>query len=200
MICEGFQHLPGYFSDRQQQAVLQAVLGVLDVAPPFQPRMPRTGKPFSVQMSNAGPLGWVSDKSGGYRYQACHPETGEAWPPIPDILLGLWKDVAGWPDAPEACLVNIYKEGAKMGSHRDRDEEAVEAPVVSVSLGDTARFHVGGLKRTDPKTRFELQSGDVVVLGGASRQAYHGIDKVYAGTSDLAPGGGRINLTLRRVT
>ncbi len=123
------------------------------------------------------------------------------------MLLDLWWDVADWPDLPEACLINIYRDGAKMGSHRDCDEQAKTAPVVSVSLGNTARFHVGGLKRSDAKERMMLESGDVVVLGGASRQAYHGIDKVMAGTSDLPqelmpdlfPDGGRINLTLRRV-
>ena len=128
--------------------------------------MPRSGKPFSVQMTNCGALGWVSDKAGGYRYQSTHPETGRPWPKIPDKLLALWADVADWPGNPEACLINYYAVGAKLGSHVDGDEVETGAPVVSVSLCDDAVFHVGGLKRRDPKTRIVLKSGDVLILGG----------------------------------
>jgi alkylated DNA repair protein (DNA oxidative demethylase) len=112
----------------------------------------------------------------------------------------LWHEVTGLSRPPEACLINYYAPGAKMGSHRDEDEEDRAAPVVSISLGDDATFHVGGLKRSDPRQRMLLRSGDVVVLGGAARLAYHGIDRIHAGTSDLLAEGGRFNLTLRRVT
>ena len=162
--------------------------------------MPRTGTPFSVEMSNCGALGWVSDMAGGYRYQATHPVTGKPWPPMPEVLLALWRNVARCPVPPEACLINLYHAKAKMGAHQDRDEADFSAPVVSVSLGDDAVFHVGGLKRTDPKVRVTLRSGDVLVLEGASRLAFHGIDRVLPGTSLLLPQKGRINLTLRRVT
>jgi alkylated DNA repair protein (DNA oxidative demethylase) len=168
-------------------------------APLFQPRMPRTGQPFSVKMTNCGPLGWVSDKERGYRYQPTHLETGDPWPPIPESLLDLWRTHANFDGLPEACLINHYPAGAKMGSHRDQDEHEPRAPVLSVSLGDDAVFHVGGPKRSDPKVRVTLRSGDVCLLAGPSRFAYHGIDRILAGTSDLIPGGGRINLTLRRV-
>lgn len=202
MICEGFQHFPGFFQADQQRALIIEIERVLATAPLFQPVMPRTGKPFSVAMTNAGSLGWVSDIK-GYRYQPTHPETGKPWAKMPQMLFDLWRELADWPELPEACLVNIYRGGAKMGSHRDSDEDEKDAPVISVSLGNAARFHVGGRRRADPKERVNLQSGDVVLLGGASRHAYHGIDKVMAGTSDLladvVPGGGRINLTLRRV-
>jgi len=119
---------------------------------------------------------------------------------MPRSLIDLWSDVAGYPALPEACLINFYSESARMGSHRDADEADISAPVVSVSLGDDAVFHVGGLKRSDPKLRVVLKSGDVVVLAGQARHAYHGIDRVLTGTPDLLPEGGRINLTLRRVT
>jgi alkylated DNA repair protein (DNA oxidative demethylase) len=119
---------------------------------------------------------------------------------MPRLLLDLWLDVAGYSAPPEACLINFYSESARMGSHRDADEEDTAAPVVSVSLGDDSVFHLGGLKRSDPKVRVVLKSGDVVVLAGRARHAFHGIDRVLAGTSDLVPEGGRINLTLRRVT
>jgi alkylated DNA repair protein (DNA oxidative demethylase) len=151
-------------------------------------------------MSNCGPLGWVSDKERGYRYQATHVATGRPWPPMPQKLLELWRDHAAFEGPPEACLINHYPAGAKMGSHRDKDEDEPRAPVLSVSLGDDAIFHVGGNKRGDPKVRVTLRSGDVCLLGGPSRFAFHGIDRILPGTSDLVPGGGRINLTLRRVT
>jgi alkylated DNA repair protein (DNA oxidative demethylase) len=195
----GFVHLAGYLAPEQQAALLADLRSVLQSAPLFVPRMPRTGKAFSVRMSNCGMLGWVSDKDGGYRYQTTHPDTGLAWPAMPRSLIDLWDEVTGFPGHPEACLINCYATTARMGSHRDADEEDMSAPVVSVSLGDDAIFHVGGLKRADPRQRITLRSGDVVVLGGKARLAYHGIDRIIPGTSTLLPEGGRINLTLRRV-
>jgi DNA oxidative demethylase len=195
-----FRHLPGALSAAGQTALLAEIEACLAIAPRFTPTMPRTGKPFSVAMSNAGPLGWVSDRELGYRYQATHPETGRPWPAIPAALLGLWTTHANYPAPPEACLINFYVAGAKMGSHVDRDEQDRLAPVLSVSLGDDAVFHVGGTERGGRKDRVTLKSGDVLLLEGPSRFAYHGIDRVLAGTSTLIPGGGRINLTLRRVT
>jgi DNA oxidative demethylase len=197
---EGFRHLPGHLSPARQAELLSHVRSVLAEAPLYVPTMPRTGKPLSVRMTNCGPLGWVSDKAGGYRYEAEHPLTGWPWPAMPDLLLRLWREVAGYPAPPEACLVNYYGPGARMGSHRDEDEAEIRAPVLSVSLGDDATFHIGGLQRSGPKWRLLLRSGDVVVLGGAARRAYHGIDRIHPGTSTLLPEGGRLNLTLRRVT
>jgi alkylated DNA repair protein (DNA oxidative demethylase) len=155
---------------------------------------------MSVRMTNCGPLGWVTDKERGYRYQATHPVTGKPWPAMPRMLLDLWEEVAGYPHPPEACLVNYYAGAAKMGLHQDRDEQDFDAPVLSVSLGDTGVFRVGGRSRKDPTQKFELSSGAVFVLGGADRLAFHGIDRILPGTSDLLPEGGRFNLTLRRVT
>lgn len=187
--------------DREAQiALLAAIREVIAGAPLFTPTMPRSGRPMSVRMANCGKLGWVTDKERGYRYQATHPETGKPWPPIPAMLLALWHDVAAYPAPPEACLVNYYADNAKMGLHQDKDEEDFAAPVLSVSLGDTAIFRVGGRSRKDPTQKLELMSGDVVVLGGADRLAYHGIDRILDGTSELLPEGGRFNLTLRRVT
>jgi alkylated DNA repair protein (DNA oxidative demethylase) len=196
----GWQHLAGYLSAGQQASLLAGIRAVISGAPLFAPTMPRTGRPFSVRMTNCGPLGWVSDATGGYRYQARHPVTGRPWPPMPTLLVKLWGSVTGYSAAPEACLVNYYAASAKMGSHRDEDEQDKAAPVVSISLGDEATFHVGGLRRSDPKQRLVLRSGDVFVLGGPARLAYHGIDRIHAGTSSLLPEGGRFNLTLRRVT
>lgn len=197
-VLAGFDYLPAYLSRPAQHALVEAIEAVAEKAPFYRPTMPRSGKPFSVRMTNCGPLGWVSDVN-GYRYQSTHPETGRPWPPIPERLIKLWQKVAGVAPPPEACLINHYAAGTRLGSHVDADEEDRSAPVVSISLGDDAFFHVGGLRRADPRQRLHLRSGDVVVLGGSARMAYHGIDKVIAGTSGLVPWGGRINLTLRRV-
>ncbi|NVK36147.1 MAG: alpha-ketoglutarate-dependent dioxygenase AlkB [Rhodobacteraceae bacterium] len=195
----GFRLLPEYFDRPLQQQLVDTLRDLLSEAPLFQPVMPRTGKAFSVRMSNCGSLGWVSDIN-GYRYQANHPVTGKPWPQMPDVLRDLWHDVAPGAPEPEACLINFYEPGARMGLHQDRDEEMFEAPVVSVSLGDTATFRIGGQTRKDPTRSMRLASGDVVVLGGETRLAFHGIDRVLDGTSTLLKNGGRINLTLRRVT
>ena len=200
VLPEGVRHIPGYLTQAAQEALVGAIREVVRLAPLYVPAMPRTGKEMSVRMTNCGSLGWVTDKERGYRYQPTHPVTGEPWPPIPDALMRLWQEVAAYPQPPEACLVNFYSSEAKMGLHQDRDETDFAAPVVSVSLGDDCLFRVGGVQRTDKTISFRLQSGDVVVLGGESRLAYHGVDRLYPETSTLLKNGGRINLTLRRVT
>jgi len=196
---QGFAHYPLYFSLEEQEALIAAVKAATHNAPFFQPTMPRTGTPLSVVMSNFGTLGWVTDKEKGYRYEPVHPKTGQTWPALPDLLTELWRKVADWPDLPEACLINWYREGSKMGLHVDNDELAVNAPVVSVSLGDPAMFRIGETKRGGPTTGVKLFSGDVVVLAGEARRCYHGVSKLYYGESALVPKGGRINLTMRRV-
>lgn len=202
---EGFAHYPLYFSAEEQSALIDSVKQGVARAPFFQPSMPRTGAPLSVVMSNFGPLGWVTDKDKGYRYEAAHPKTGAPWPELPKSLGRLWDAVSGYSQRPEACLINWYKadadggKGAKMGLHVDNDELDVRAPVVSVSLGDPAMFRLGGQARGGKTHGIKLFSGDVVVLAGASRLCYHGVSKVYYGQSALVPRGGRINLTMRRV-
>jgi alkylated DNA repair protein (DNA oxidative demethylase) len=186
------------FSKADQRTLLDDVFARAVEAPFYRPAMPQTGNPFSVEETNFGPLGWVSDRT-GYRYQATHPVTAGPWPDIPSALVALWREIAGAPD-PECCLVNLYRDGARMGLHQDKDERALSAPVVSVSLGDEALFRIGGQARREPTRSVSLSSGDVVMFGGPARLAYHGIDRIRAGSSSLVPGGGRINLTLRRVT
>lgn len=198
-MSAGFRHHPRHLDAAAQAELLAAVLAVVAEAPWLTPTMPRSGRPFSVRMTNAGALGWVSDRA-GYRYQPTHPLTGRPWPPIPAPVLTVWHELAGWPGEPECCLVNLYRAGARMGLHQDRDEAELGAPVVSISLGDRALFRLGGTTRRGPTRALLLESGDVVVLGGAARLAFHGIDRVEPGTSGLVPGGGRINLTLRRVS
>jgi DNA oxidative demethylase len=188
----------GYLDLDGQTAVLAAVREGVAKAPLFSPVMPRTGVPFSVRMTNFGSLGWVSDRA-GYRYQATHPDTGLAWPDIPDCILEIWQKVARYPYPPEACLVNFYQDSAKMGLHQDRDEQDFDAPVVSISLGDSATFRIGGTTRGGKTQSLKLSSGDVFIMEKETRLAFHGIDKIFPGTSTLLKSGGRINLTLRRV-
>lgn len=195
----GFRFFPGHLAPEARHRLVETLRAAVAEAPLFIPVMPRTGRPFTVRMTNLGALGWVSDRA-GYRYQPTHPDTGKPWPPIPEVLLALWREVSGYPHDPEACLVNFYNGGARMGLHRDEDEADLSAPVLSVSLGDTAVFRIGGPERGGKTTTLKLASGDVLVMGGASRLCYHGIDRVLAGTSSLLKDGGRINLTLRRVT
>lgn len=196
-------HIPEYWSADRQREVLAALGPIVEEAPFFRPRMPRTGRPWSVVMTNAGRLGWVSDAA-GYRYQKTHPETGKPWPAMPDMLLKAWADITELPAEPECCLVNLYQgPAAKMGLHQDRDELDMGFPVLSFSLGDSARFRIGGKTRRGPTRSVRLNSGDAVVLSGGSRLCFHGIDRIMPGSStlldDFIEGGGRLNLTLRRV-
>jgi len=189
----------GFWSVQDQAEAVAALRDVAQGAPFFTPVMPRTGKPFSVRMTNCGELGWVSAIR-GYRYQPVHPATGEPWPAMPALVRAAWDALAHHPDPPQACLVNWYGEGTRMGLHQDRDEEDLDAPVVSLSLGDTAVFRIGGVTRGGPTRSIRLESGDALVFGGPARLAFHGIDRVLAGSSSLLGKPGRINLTLRRVT
>lgn len=192
----GFTLLPGRLDRATQAALVDSVLTAARAAPFHRQKTPG-GKAMSVEMTGLGPLSWVTDAS-GYRYEPRHPLTGEPWPPMPAILRDLWAELAAAAVPADACLVNLYREGARMGLHRDGDEADFRFPVLSVSLGDTAVFRIGGLKRTDPTRSVRLASGDVCLLAGEARLAYHGVDRVLAGSSTLVPGGGRINLTLRR--
>jgi DNA oxidative demethylase len=195
----GFRLVPVYLDPSAQKALLAELSAVFAAAPLYTPRMPKSGKPLSVRMTNCGPLGWVTDEA-GYRYQALHLQTCNPWPAMPDIVIDAWKALARYPHPPEACLINYYGPAAKMGLHQDRDESDFDAPVVSLSLGDTCLFRIGGAKRGDPTRTLRLASGDAVVLAGKARLAFHGVDRIMPGTSTLLPQGGRINLTLRRVT
>lgn len=200
----GFHYLPRCYDAAGQRAILSDIRTVLAEAPLFQQAMPRTGAPLSVKMSNAGTFGWVTDREGGYRYQSRHPTTGKQWPPIPLSLLDLWKDLTGEVIPPNLCLINFYDAEARLGLHQDKGESSLDAPVVSVSLGDDATFVVGGMNRKDLVRRLRLRSGDVVWFGGPARLIYHGVEGIVPGSSPLLTDegfaeGGRINLTLRRI-
>ncbi|MGB7206886.1 MAG: alpha-ketoglutarate-dependent dioxygenase AlkB [Anderseniella sp.] len=199
MQIDGLTLFHGFYDEAVQHHLVEVLRKHITDNPLYTPVMPRTGKPMSVRMTNVGLLGWVADRQ-GYRYQPFHPVTGKPWSQIPAILEELWQKVSCYQYPPEACLVNFYAAGARMGLHQDADEHDFNAPVVSVSLGDTAVFRIGGVNRTDPTSSFKLRSGDVMVMGGAARMRFHGIDRIIAGSSTLLKAGGRLNLTLRRVT
>ena len=193
----GFEIYKGFLGAAEQAELVADLRDVMRVAPPFSPDTPY-GKTMSVRMTSAGEWGWFSD-AGGYRYVDRHP-SGVAWPEIPARILRIWQAVSGVDRAPESCLINYYGDGAKMGMHRDTDEADMLWPVVSVSLGDDGLFRMGGEERGGVTDTVWLSSGDVVVMGGTARKAYHGVDKIRFGSSALLSRGGRVNVTLRVVT
>jgi DNA oxidative demethylase len=192
----GFQVWPGYLDAAAQAAMVQEVREVVRAAPLVAPVTPG-GREMSVRMTSAGRLGWITDRS-GYRYATSHP-SGVQWPPVPPSVLAVWRAVTGLARDPDCCLVNWYGEGARMGLHQDKDEGDFIWPVLSISLGDDALFRMGGVARRDGTQSLWLRSGDVVLMGGPARLAWHGVDRVRHGSSRLLPQGGRINLTCRVV-
>ena len=192
----GFEIHKGLLRPAEQAAMASDVAAVAETAPFFAPLTP-WGKPMSVRMTSAGRYGWYTDRK-GYRYIDHHPD-GTPWPPVPETVLAVWRALVSQARMPDCCLVNWYRTTAKMGMHRDADEKDFSWPVLSISLGDSALFRMGGTGRGDPTSSLLLESGDVVVFGGPARLAYHGIDRIRAGSSTLLPQGGRINLTCRVV-
>jgi len=196
MQFNGFQLHPAAVEPKAQARLVALALAATEAAP-FHNQQTPGGKAMSVAQTSFGPYGWVSDRT-GYRYEPRHPLTRQAWPPMPDEVLALWERFAGAAVPPDSCLINFYHAGARMSLHQDMDEADQDTPVLSISLGDTAVFRLGGVNRSDPTRSFRLASGDVCLLAGASRRAFHGVDRILPGSSQLVPGGGRINLTLRR--
>jgi len=170
-------------------------------AAPFRHLVTRGGYTMSVAMTNCGRVGWVSDRA-GYRYDPIDPDTGNPWPPMPasflDLAAGAAAEAGFAGYDPDACLINRYRAGAKLGLHQDRDENDAWSPIVSVSLGIPATFLWGGKNRADALRRIRLEHGDVVVWGGPARFVYHGVAPLKAGDHPLT-GDARINLTFRKV-
>jgi alkylated DNA repair protein (DNA oxidative demethylase) len=187
--------------DAGTQAQLARAVADIARGAPFRRPQTRGAGTFSAAITNCGIVGWWSDRQ-GYRYVATQPESSEPWPALPAIFRTVLADaVAGtpWPDfTPDACLINFYGPGAKMGLHQDKDERDFRQPIVTVSLGDTADFMVGGPTRSDKPIVFPFYSGDVLLMGGAGRMLFHGVRKVHAGTSPLPDVTGRYSLTFRK--
>jgi len=192
----GAKVFPGYIDQEGQETFRDSIRAVAEQAPLFSPMTPY-GKPMSVRMTSAGKYGWFSDRR-GYRYVTEHPNC-MPWPAIPKCVLELWHGVTGLDHAPDCCLINFYGPDARMGLHQDKDEADFSWPVVSVSLGDDGLFRVGNNTRGGKTDSVWLRSGDLVILAGEARLAYHGVDRIRPGTSTLLREPGRLNLTLRVV-
>jgi alkylated DNA repair protein (DNA oxidative demethylase) len=187
--------------DLAGQGRLRAALTqVLEAAPPAQHRT-KGGGMTSAAMTNCGQTGWISDAK-GYRYTALNPATGRAWPRFPaefDDIIQMVTAESAWPGfTPDACLINFYGPDAKMGLHQDKDEADFSQPIITVCLGDDADFLIGGFARADKARAIVVKSGDVLLMGGASRMRFHGIRKIYPGTSPLPEIKGRYSLTFRK--
>lgn len=194
LTVRGFEIYKGYIDTDQQSALVGEIREVAKAAPMFSPETPY-GKKMSVKMTSAGELGWYADKF-GYRYAPTHP-TGVPWPAIPDRVIEIWRTLTGLDRKPDCCLINYYGENARMGMHQDKDEADFAWPVLSVSLGDAGLFRIGNTTRGGQTESLWLESGDVVVMGGAARLTYHGVDRIRFRSSSLLASGGRINLTCR---
>jgi alkylated DNA repair protein (DNA oxidative demethylase) len=191
--CQIFK---GYLNRNAQKNMVEDIRDITLRAPLYSPQTP-WGKPMSVKMTAAGKYGWHSDKS-GYRYLQKHP-AGTNWPEIPESIKSIWRALCPYDPDPECCLVNFYGADAKMGLHQDKDEKCFDHPVLSISLGDDALFRIGGPQRSDPTQSIWLSSGDILVMSKESRLAYHGVDRIKFGSSQLLKSSGRINITLRVV-
>ncbi len=194
----GVARLAGFALEGEDE-LLEAIASVVAAAP-LRHMITPGGQTMSVAMTNCGTLGWISDRR-GYRYSSLDPHTGQPWPDLPSSIRRLAMtaaETAGYLHFdPDACLINCYQPGARMSLHQDRDERDRSAPIVSVSLGLSANFLFGGLTRRDRPIRFPLAHGDVVVWGGPSRLAFHGVAPVANGNHPRL-GRQRLNLTLRR--
>lgn len=194
-IIEGLDYYPNFLSNDQIKKINYDIQKGLESAPFFRPTMPKTGKEFSVKMTNMGKYGWVSDQAEGYRYQDYHPVTKNKWQPISDSILHIWQEITSLKTTPDCCLVNYYGLNAKMGLHVDNDEKDFSYPVLSISLGAPALFRFGGLKRSDKTKSIKLNNADIIMISGKSRLIYHGISKIYQDSKFDH----RINLTLRKI-
>lgn len=195
-IAEGAMILPGFALGEN----LLPLVAAIAAKAPFRHFQTPGGRQIGVEMTNAGPLGWVSDRR-GYRYQPEDPLSGKPWPAMPQSFRDLATQaarIAGFAGfQPDACLINRYSPGIRMGLHQDRDEADLGAPIVSVSLGLPVTFQFGGPNRSDPIVRHRLEHGDVAVWGGPARLAWHGVLTLRQGDHPVT-GASRINLTFRR--
>jgi len=182
------------------EALLSEIEQIIAVSP-LRRVMTPMGKPMSVEMTNCGSVGWVSDRM-GYRYESIDPITNQPWPTMPALFADTateFASLAGYRDfVPDVCLINRYSPGSKMGLHQDRDETDFSQPIVSISVGLPITFKIGGQRRTDPTVNTKLQHGDVLVFGGPARLAFHGVGTLRRGTHPLT-GANRYNLTTRCV-
>jgi len=195
VLGEGITLLRGFANTSELLPLVAAVAAVA----PFRHLVTPGGQSMSVAMTNCGPLGWTSDRS-GYRYSSRDPLSDQDWPRMPEPFTRLARAAAtagGFPEfVPDACLINRYAPGSRLTAHRDADEQNFAQPIVSVSLGLPASFAFYGLTRGGKGRGVNLVDGDVLVWGGASRLVYHAVRPVKPGHHPLT-GGYRYNLTFR---
>lgn len=199
---KGFFLFKSKLTRAAQEEIRDAARTVVSQAPLFRPTMPNSGQPFSYSMTNCGELGWVADRQ-GYRYQQNHPDTGERFPVMPkviqDLAITLAKETGNSDFYPESCLLNFYRKGQKLGLHQDNTETNLSAPIISISLGDSGIFILGGKHRTAETKQYIVQSGDCLVMSGESRNYFHSFKGIVPNSSSLLKNGGRLNLTIRQV-
>lgn len=194
-------HLQKFISIEEQKNIVSQLRGTIKTNPLYVPQTP-SGKSYSIQMTNFGSLGWLPN----YTYGDRHPVTDQPWPAIPDSIIELVdrlkrKDHISHEFQPQAMLLNVYKPDSKLGLHQDKDELNKEAPIVSLSFGESATFLLGGMKRQDPTREIRLESGDAFILANENRMRFHGVKCILPNTApaDLMKKTVRINLTLRQV-
>ena len=196
---KGFFLLKSKLTKVTQQEILAAARTVVKQAPLFRPSMP-SGQSFNYSMINCGDLGWVAGRS-GYRYQQTHPHTFKVFPAMPQVIgnlaIAIAKETRNNDFHHQSCLINLYSRGEKLGMHQDNTEENLSAPIISVSLGCTGIFVLGGFLRTDETKQYIVQSGDVIVMSGESRNFFHSFKGIVPNTGNLLKNGGRLNLTIR---
>lgn len=199
---KGFFLFKSSLTTEAQKEIRSAARAVVSQAPLFRPTMPGSGQPFSYLMTNCGDLGWVADRD-GYRYQSNHPVTNKLFPAMPQVIkelaTALAKEIGNNDFCPESCLLNFYRKGQKLGLHQDNTEKNLSAPIISISLGDTGIFILGGKQKSDETKQYIVQSGDCIVMSGESRSYFHSFKGIIPNTSSLLKNGGRLNLTIRQV-
>lgn len=199
-IGPGAWLLPG-FASAEADELLSGIQAIAEQSP-FRHQVTPGGFRMSAAMTSCGQLGWVTDRR-GYRYMEVDPQTGSPWPALPSHFIELAEraaQAAGYVNfKPQGCLINRYETGARMALHQDKDEQAVDQPIVSVSLGAPIAFLFGGANRSDATTRYRLEHGHVVVWGGESRLYFHGVAPLGKRAAHPSTGAVRYNLTFRRV-
>ena len=196
----GTKHLKFAIPKELQFAIIEDI-GVIANKSPFRRAKTKTGLTYSTRMTSCGIIGWTNTKN-GYRYTKNDPLTNALWPELPNSLMTAVKCVLDQKIindfTPDTCLINYYDADSKMGLHQDKDEQSFDSAIIILSIGNTADFLVGGMKRSEKPQTVILESGDVITLENESRLRFHGIKKTYAGTSPIPNLNGRLSLTFRK--
>ena len=196
-------HLKNYFTPSEQLNLVEMCRRICDVSPMSTPVMP-SGHKFNCQMTSCGTVGWISDLQ-GYRYSKIHPVNQKPFAVMPQELIQLSQKLARLVDEPDyrpdTCLINYYPASAKskLGLHQDNSERNLKPAIISISIGDDCVFAIGTSNRKDPLQEILLRTGDVFIMHGQSRLAYHSVKRIIPNSSNILKNNGRLNLTIRQV-